>query len=82
MASYTLELKYTNNSELLPRLAEPLLRGAGIESLPRCMSTTIAPLAHAGVRQAFADLVYDNDLIDFDPASLELGRRLPPADRR
>jgi hypothetical protein len=73
LVSYTLDLKYTNNTELFRDLLNRYFVAPGLDVIAEVYVDDNRSAGASGVRQAFADLVYDNDLIDFDPASLEFG---------
>ena len=72
IASYTLDLKYANNQTLHRDLLGRYFVSPGLGIIAEVYVDDNRTIGPAGVRQAFADLVYDNDLIDFDPASLEI----------
>jgi hypothetical protein len=73
VASYTVELKYTNNQELFRDLLNRYFVSPDLDVIAEVYVDDNRTIGAAGVRQAFADLAYDNDLIDFDPATLEFG---------
>ncbi|MEX2142880.1 MAG: NF038122 family metalloprotease [Pirellulales bacterium] len=73
IASYTLDLKYANNETLRRDLLNRFFVSPGLGIIAEVYVDDNRTIGAAGVRQAFADLVYDNDLIDFDPATLEFG---------
>jgi hypothetical protein len=73
IASYTLDLKYANNQTLHRDLLNRYFVSPGLDIIAEVYVDDNRTTGAAGVRQAFADLVYDNDLIDFDPATLEIG---------
>jgi hypothetical protein len=72
-ASYTLQLRYDNGRELFRDLLNRYFVSPGLNIIAEVYVEDNRTIGPAGVRQAFADLAYDNDLIDFDPASLEYG---------
>jgi hypothetical protein len=73
LVSYTLQINYTNGRELYRDLLNRYFVAPGLEIVAEVYADDNRTVGAAGVRQAFADLVYDNDLIDFDPASLQFG---------
>jgi hypothetical protein len=73
VASYTLELKYANNQELYRDLLNRYFVAPGLNVIAEVYVDDNRSIGGAGIRQAFADLIYDNDLFDFDPTSLEHG---------
>lgn len=73
LVSYTLDLKYSNNRELFRDAAGRYVVSPGLEVVAEVYVDDLRSVGATGVQQAFADLVYDNDLFDWDAVPLEFG---------
>jgi hypothetical protein len=74
LVKYELQLNYANSTRQLYRDASGrYIASPGLEITAEIYVDDDRSLNAAGVSQAFADLVYNNDLIDWNAASLSFG---------